>query len=816
VSDTIIAAAISIDHLLRLEVAQQHFKLRSDVEIRPESADPNSPLIVKDPIIQRFYRFTPVQGEVLRQLNGEQDSDSIASLVSKATNSEVLPKQIEDFIEKLRDLLLLDHPFCWGRLNSLSGKKRRFFDNLLSIKIRAFNPNRLLTRMHKQLSFCFTGSFVLLVTIAIGTAVTISILNWRSLFVSLGTILSLYSIPLILISVFTVLTIHEFGHALALKHFGGKVEEMGLMLLYFMPAFYCNVSDAWMLRKRERLWVTFSGGFIQLFIWACATIAWRLLAPETLASRVCLIVIAFSGIQTLFNFNPLIRLDGYYMLSDYLEIPNLRKKAFAHIKNKLSAILTGAVVVKSESNSKSSTRERRILATYGISAFIFSFGLIWVMLGYFGSWLVTRYQTWGLVIISTLFLLSVPVASKENVMATGRLLGGVAIRFKRAPHIILILALVVASGFLPWELKITGDFQILPNNEATVKPQIDGTLRQIHVDEGDPVRKGDVIADIQNLELNNDYAVTKGELAETEASLDLLKAGSRPEEIESARRRVEAKRAELQGALSVEEQRKVIKDTVEKKKAELLHAQKEYERSKNLLAQGLIPRNQADRAETQYQVSEKELAETRGLLGVLEERKKRDSEIKTKELALAQSNLKILQAGSRPEQIRQEEAQVEKLQAKLNILSQQLEYLQIRSPIDGIVATPYLKNRIGEFIEKGSDLCRVVNVGIVKLDLPIPEKEIADVAIGQPIILKVRGYPKRTFEARVKVISPTAAESELEHRIVVRGELDNPEGILKAGMSGVGKILCGKRRIGELITRRGVRWLRTEFWEYLP
>jgi hypothetical protein len=157
----------------------------------------------------------------------------------------------------------------------------------------------------------------------------------------MGTLFSLYSIPLALVVIFAVMTIHEFAHGLALKHFGGKVEEMGFLILYFIPAFYCNVSDAWMLKKRERVRVTMAGAYAQILLWAVATIAWRLLAQETLASRICLITIAFIAIQTVFNFNPLIRLDGYYLLSDLVEVPNLRPKAITYVKNRFISALTG-------------------------------------------------------------------------------------------------------------------------------------------------------------------------------------------------------------------------------------------------------------------------------------------------------------------------------------------------------------------------------------------------------------------------------------------------------------------------------------------
>ena len=320
-------------------MAEACVQLRSDLEILPES---NGGVIVKDPITHGFYRFTPVQASVLEHLDGQQDLQSIASIVSLKHQTEVLEEQLKDFTGKLQALLLLDHPYCWAKLEGSARKKRhRILQNLLFIKIHAFNPDALFGNLEQRLRFCFSPVFAAVSWVTVAIALIVSILNWESLFVSLGTIFSLYSIPLIVIIVFAIMTIHEFAHGLTLKHFGGKVDEMGFMVLYFIPAFYCNVSDAWMLKKRERILVSFAGGYVQFLIWALATICWRFLAIETPASRVCLITIAFCGIQTFLNFNPLIRLDGYYMLSDFLEIPNLRPKAIAYVKNRIKSLLTG-------------------------------------------------------------------------------------------------------------------------------------------------------------------------------------------------------------------------------------------------------------------------------------------------------------------------------------------------------------------------------------------------------------------------------------------------------------------------------------------
>ncbi len=793
-------------------MADAYLKIRSDLQIHPESDDPASAVIVKDPVTRRFYRFTRVQAGVLRALDGTRSAESAARHVSERFQTAVETSQVEDFAAKLQNLLLLDDQACWAKLQTQRKSKRGLVRTLLQIKLHAFNPDALLARLERRFRFFFTAGFGVMAGASIFAGLCLTISNWESLSLSVTSLLSLYSIPLILAVVFAVMTIHEIAHGITLKHFGGRVEEMGIMLLYFIPAFYCNVSDAWMLPKKQRILVTLAGGYAQLCVWAWATVAWRFLAPETFLSSLFAITIAFSGIQTLFNFMPLIKLDGYYLLSDWLEIPNLRARAFGFLRSSLSRWVLG----ETGHASVLSARQKRIYIFYGISSFVFSAGLAWFMIDRLGGWLVEQYQAWGLALALAIILMIVPTPGREDVKAGGRFAGRVVVRVQKTPLLILLLLILVASVFLPWELKVSGDFTILPKSKVTINPEIEGTLKVIRVDEGDRVKTGDVLAEMRNLELENSYEETKGELASKTASLELLKAGSRPEEIERAVRLMETKRAELANVTRVQQERAVLQEAVARKEAELDNAYKNYERSRRLLEDGLIARNEVERDQTIYAVRQKELSEAKGQLKVLDERIERTRDVKRKELAEAESELKILQAGSRKEAIQAGEAEVAKLQEKLNILARQVEQLTIRSPMDGIVATPYLRNRIGEYLQAGSVLCEIVSAGPVIVDMPVPEKEIADVRPGYPIVLKVRGFPQLTFGARVRSISPVAVDKGLERKVVVQGELENPEGILRAGMTGVGKIFCGKRMICDLLTRRAIRWLRTEFWEYLP
>ncbi|MBI4624610.1 MAG: hypothetical protein HY736_15505 [Verrucomicrobia bacterium] len=180
--------------------------------------------------------------------------------------------------------------------------------------------------------FFFTPYFLAVSATVIFAAIGVAVTNWDDVTKTLSRLYQPAYFPLILAVIFLVIGAHEFAPGLPCKHFGGEVHELGFLLIYFQPALYGNVSDAWLFpEKVKRPWVGFAGPYFELFLWALATLAWRLTDIETTVNFVAFAIMTSSGFKTLLNFKPLIKLDGYYLLSDWLEIPNLRKRAFATI-----------------------------------------------------------------------------------------------------------------------------------------------------------------------------------------------------------------------------------------------------------------------------------------------------------------------------------------------------------------------------------------------------------------------------------------------------------------------------------------------------
>ena len=644
--------------------------------------------------------------------------------------------------------------------------------------------------------FCFTPQFVYVSAAVILLEFGITAFNWSDILSAAAGLYSLSTVPLLIATIFVVVTLHEFAHGLTCKRFGGEVREMGFLLLYLQPAFYCNVSDAWFFPKSQRLWVSFAGPYFELFIWAVATLVWRVTDVDGWINHVALVVMATSGIKTFFNFNPLIKLDGYYLLSDYLGIPNLRKRSFRYVGACLKSV--GGLFGKLPT---ALPRERRIYLTYGIPAAIASIAILTYFAWAIGEHLIMADQRLAFFAFAGLIGMRFRSKvrglfgrnrepressrrSKDDGDAGGRRKG------RRGRKWIILAAVLFLIVVVPLELKVAGSINVLPIHNADVRAEIEGTIGEILVDEGQHVNAGDPIARIVDRDLRAELAKTEGLAGESRARLRLLEAGSRPEEVE------------------------VAMTTVARHEEQLKYHRGRLDRFKTLNEQQLTSMLDYEESGRLVASAESDLAE-------------------------AKKKLDLLLAGTRPEEIEALRGTVASQESQIRHLQEQLRLTEVTSPAAGIVTTPsrQLQAMKLQAVAKGDLIAKVQDSKLIKAEIAVSEKEIADVRTGHTVALKVRAFPERVFPGKVTDIATTAgdggasppsasasksgllpdasgASTQPANTILVTTEIDNADGLLKPGMTGMAKIYCGKRQIISLMMRRLSRTFRVEFWSW--
>lgn len=326
-----------------------------------------------------------------------------------------------------------------------------------------------------------------------------------------------------------------------------------------------------------------------------------------------------------------------------------------------------------------------------------------------------------------------------------------------------LAALVVIIGVaavVPYPLRVNSECTLIPSQRVKVRSELPGVLSEVLVDEGQPVKKGDVIARIDDRALKADRLKTLAEIEKIQAEIAILKQGHRKEEIQQQAAILAARRNEV------------------------AFAAKEANRRAQMAKEGVGSRQAVDEAARELETHRRSVAE-------------------------AEAALRLLKAGSRPEEISAQEAVLKRAQAELTYIDERLTMTAIRAPIDGTVTTPRFHEHVNEGVEAGGLVCEIANTSKMRAEIMVSEREVDVIRMGMPVTVKVESYPTHPFVGKVDFIAPTVDGDDKRVRVVV--ELDNADGMLKANMTGYGEVEAGKRSLLDLATRRVVRWVRVRF-----
>ena len=321
-------------------------RLRADLTIVEQTYRGEQSFIVKDPKTRKYFRFRPVEIGVLRQFDGTRSAAEVAAALAEAGLRRVggrgrgVRRQAQDdgtAGAHRRRALGADDGAAPRPAAAASRGGSPYQGDIFRIRWSMGDPDHFMDRTIPYLRWMFTGGFLVVSVALFAVYLLVIALKWSEFTAAFGNLYhfrySAWELFVLWVTATVIIVIHELGHGYTCKYFGGQVHEIGAMLLYFEPAFFCNVNDAWTFPElKARLWVTAAGSWIQLVAASLAAIVWWAAAPGTLVSHIALSAVLIGGVTTIaMNANPLIPLDGYFALSDYLEVPNLRQRAFAHL-----------------------------------------------------------------------------------------------------------------------------------------------------------------------------------------------------------------------------------------------------------------------------------------------------------------------------------------------------------------------------------------------------------------------------------------------------------------------------------------------------
>ncbi len=483
---------------------------RRDISARPVNYQGEQYWVIKDPLNLEYYRLQPEQYLILRLLDGTRSSEQIrAEFMRRFPTKRPTLSHIHNLIFDLyqKGLAWSARPGQGEALQRRAGERRwrkllGAMRSLLFIKLPGFDPHGLIKRLYPATRWLFAPLTVFFAVLLIAGAWGLLAVRFDDFQRRLPEFQQLFTWQTLVVAWLTLgaaKILHELGHALACRHFGGECHEIGLAFLVFSPCLYCDVSDSWVLpSKWKRMAIASAGMYVELILSAVALLLWWN-TNEGLFNHICLNVFLVTSITTLvFNLNPLLRLDGYYILSDWLEIPNLRGKSDNLFERWFARSCLGARVPDDPFLPQ---RGRPWFVLFSIASAIYRWFLVFVIsFILYGTLKPYRLHNLGLI----LGIVAAAVALVGLIRGVVRLIGKhrneIRKSYRPAASLIVAAGVVAAMLFMPFPMHVEAPLVIEPSGVRHIYNSTPGRIAAVLVQPGQYVRRGDVLAELENTE----------------------------------------------------------------------------------------------------------------------------------------------------------------------------------------------------------------------------------------------------------------------------------------------------------------------------
>lgn len=512
-------------------VADLRARLRNHIRIHRQTFRGQVWYVLQDQASGRFHRFSPSAYLVMSLMDGKRTVQEIWDLACARLEEDVLTQ--DETIRLLAqlhrgDIIQADVPPDIGELTEREGTLRRrkavmSFLNPLMVRLPLIDPERFLGFTFPLARPFLTWFGLLLFLAIVGSGIVLAAVHWQELTENItDRILAAESILLLVITYPFVKALHELGHGYAVKRWGGEVHEMGIMFLVFMPVPYVDASASAAFQERwQRALVGAAGIMVELLLAAVALFVW-LNAEPGLVRAFAFNVMLIGGVSTvLFNGNPLLRFDGYYVLVDMTEIPNLGPRSNQYLGYLMQRYLFG---VSTANSPASAPGEARWFVFYGLASFCYRMFVMVAIVMFVAS----KFFVVGVVLAfwSVLLMYGMPLAKKLWFLLTSPTL-----RQRRARAFAVVgAAMAAVIGFvvsvpIPYGT-VTEGIVWMPG-DAVVHAQTEGVVAEVLAEPNSVVASGDALIRMEEPFLEARVRVLEAEVRELELRFEALSVDDR-------------------------------------------------------------------------------------------------------------------------------------------------------------------------------------------------------------------------------------------------------------------------------------------------
>ena len=699
-------------------VAQHQPRLDPRFTFKEHLDDGERVIRVYIPSAEAMYKFAPQNWALIQLFDGTRTCEEIATLYSRQTGTEYTTETIREFADDLetaefwyktpqeKNVRMMQKSAAERR--KLLKPKTRYGD-LSEILFPALNPDRFLTWLTEHTRFIYTTWFTLLTLAAFAFSAGITITHWSEIgrdtwefynfsHKTWGDVAALYFVAI------WVLFFHEIGHGHACKHYGGRVPAMGFALIYLAPAFYTDTTEGEVQGTRyQRLVISVAGVWAELMVYAIVTPIWWGTPLDTPVHNAAYFLMLITGIvAALVNWNPLIKLDGYYMLCEILGIVDLKEDSTAYVSGWVKRHVWGLPV-----EVPYVPKRRRLgYVAYALLSGLYSYTVLYVVARFVGNVFRNFDPAWSFIpeLATAALIFRSRIRLLVNFMRFVYLDKKDRVRAWFTPqHSLGIVVVVVAVLFLPVKHdSVTGHFVLEPSTRVVVRAMVPGIVTNVYADEGESVAAGAPLLRLRNLPLQS-------RLAHSEADLSVA----------------------------------------------------------------------SDR---------------------------------TREVALRYGNTGPVAK------------EQERLSRQTNALASEASSLELKSPISGVVLTPRVSDRLGAYVNEGTELAEVADMSQLRARIYVSEHDMYKLRVGSSASLQVEGILK-TWNARALAISPVSTEIApgLEDESQYKGMrppnfysadllVANTDSKLKPGMSGMARVYGQRRSLAGFIWQEVRNFVGRKVW----
>ncbi len=501
-------------------IANQRVSLSAAVRVRRQLFRGSRWYVLSDPFNGQFYRLRPQAYDFIARLSARRTVEEVWREAMER-DPDNTPGQ-EDVIQLLAQLyhanllryeLPVDSEKLFDRYKERRQKvTRSTLLNIMFVRIPLLDPDAFLQRLLP---------FVRVLMNPVGLIIWIAMVVWgiaaaAGNSAALGSqtqgVLSLSNLPLLYAGLVLIKTLHEFGHAFAVRRFGGEVHVMGVMFLIFSPLPYIDATAAWAFRsKAKRVLVGAAGMIVEVFVAACAAVVWANTGPGALHALAYNMIFVASVSTIVFNINPLLRYDGYYILSDLFDIPNLHSQATQHLRHLVERYAFGD---KKSRSPAASPVEAFWLTLFGVLSGIYRF----VVFGGILLFLADRFLLAGIIMAAVCGVswVIVPLLRLVRYLAIDKKLER---RRLRAVSVCAGAVAVIAAFLLlcPFPNSFKSPGVLKARDSEIVINRVGGEVREVLAASGSRVKAGDSLVRMENRELEFRIRELEAKLAEVNA-----------------------------------------------------------------------------------------------------------------------------------------------------------------------------------------------------------------------------------------------------------------------------------------------------------